>query len=187
MLTPRPLRGTHPHTAVRQAAGRLRRLAAVTCALLASAAIVPAASARLLIPNDGGPAVPAPAIRVVTVGGIPGWQITVIAAGAALAAALAAVVLDRARAGRKAASATPALTRPVWPRAWQPRLDPRSGPRRGAARQPEAAMAPVPDLPSPREARTAWSAGRNRITKPDGYRAADGPDRTASCCGQTGP
>ena len=119
MFAPRPLRDAHLHTAARQAAGRLRRLAAaltaLTCALLASAAIVPAASARLLIPDDGGPAVPAPAVRVVTVGGMAGWQITVIAVGAALIAAIAAVVLDRARAARKTTSAAAALARPVWP------------------------------------------------------------------------
>src|SRR5271170_7360259 len=105
---PRPSRGWSAFQArscsksgASQVAGRLRRLAAalaaVTCAVLASAVIVPAASARLLIPNDGGPAVPAPAVRVVAVGGMAGWQITVIAAGAVLIAALAAVVLDRAR------------------------------------------------------------------------------------------
>ena len=43
-----------------------------------------------------------------------GWQIALIAVGAALVAALAAIMLDRARAARKAASAT-AVTRPVWP------------------------------------------------------------------------
>ena len=72
-----------------------------------------AASASIPIPN-GGPAVPAPAVRVVTVGGMAGWQIALIAVGAALAAAVAAVVLDRARAARKTASGT-AVTRPVWP------------------------------------------------------------------------
>jgi hypothetical protein len=86
---------------------------AVTCALLASAAIIPAASASNPIPN-GGPAVPAPAVRVVTAGGMAGWQIALIAVGAALAAAIAAVVLDRARAARKTAPGT-AVTRPVWP------------------------------------------------------------------------
>jgi hypothetical protein len=43
---------------------------------------------------------------VITAGGMPGWQITLIAAAAALAAAATAVVLDRARAGRRTASAT---------------------------------------------------------------------------------
>ena len=117
MFTPRPHRGARPHTAARQAAARLRRLAAaltaITCAALASAAIIPAASASIPIP-PGGPAVPAPTVRVVTVGGMAGWQIILIAVGAALAAAIAAVVLDRARAARKTASGT-AVTRPVWP------------------------------------------------------------------------
>jgi hypothetical protein len=115
MFTPHPHRGTYLHAAARQAA--VRRLAAaltaITCAALASAAIVPAASASIPIPN-GGPVVPQPAVHVVTVSGMAGWQIALIAVGAALVAAIAAVVLDRARIARKAASAT-AVTRPVWP------------------------------------------------------------------------
>ena len=115
MFAPRPPRGACLHTAGRQAAARLRRLAAaltaITCTVLACAASVSAASARILPPPD----VPAvPAVHVVTEGGMAGWQITLIAVGAALVAALVAVMLDRARAARKAASAT-ALTRPVWP------------------------------------------------------------------------
>ena len=39
---------------------------------------------------------PAPAAGVVPAGGMPGWQITLIALGAALVAATAAVLLDRA-------------------------------------------------------------------------------------------
>jgi hypothetical protein len=117
MFASRPRRGVRPHTAVRQAAARPRRLAAaltaITCTVLACVASVPAASARILPPPDV-PAVPAPAGRVVTVDGMAGWQIALIAAGAALVAAIAAVMLDRARAVRKAASAT-AVTRPVWP------------------------------------------------------------------------
>ena len=41
-------------------------------------------------------------------GGMAGWQITLIALGAALVAATAAVFLDRALAARRAASATTA-------------------------------------------------------------------------------
>ena len=37
---------------------------------------------------------------------MPGWQIALIAAGAALAAAAVAVLLDRARAARKAHATT---------------------------------------------------------------------------------
>jgi len=39
--------------------------------------------------------------RAIVVGGMPGWQIILIAAGAALAAAVAAVLLDRAWAARR--------------------------------------------------------------------------------------
>jgi hypothetical protein len=103
MFAQRSLRGSHP-----RAAARLRRLAAalaaVTCTLLASAAIVPAAWAVNVIPPGGEDPV-TPAQGVVTGGGMAGWQITVIALGAAVVAATAAVLLDRARATRRAASA----------------------------------------------------------------------------------
>jgi len=109
MFTPLRRQGPYPRTAVWQVAACLRRLsaalAAVICAGLASAAIVPAASASIPI-TPGGPAVPAPAVPVVTAGGMAGWQITLIALGAALVAAIAAIVLDRGRAARRAASAT---------------------------------------------------------------------------------
>ena len=106
-------RESHPRTAAGYAAARLRRvaaaLAAVTCALLASA-LVPAASAAPLTPAPPDPAplapVPAPAVPVVTVGGMPGCQITLIAVGAALVTALAAVVLDRVLAARRSAPST---------------------------------------------------------------------------------
>ena len=103
-------RETHPHTAA-----RLRRitaaLAVVAGGLLAWAAAVPAASAAtILIPDPGGAPVPAtpPAapVQVITAGGMPGWQITLIAVAAALVAATAAVFLDRARASSRSASTT---------------------------------------------------------------------------------
>jgi hypothetical protein len=106
----------HLRPAVRKTGTRLDRLAAVliavTCGLLASAAIIPAAFARV-VPDPGGqygPIRTAPASaatsRVVTVGGMAGWQIILIAVGAALVAATAAVLLDRTLAVRRAASAT---------------------------------------------------------------------------------
>jgi len=107
MFTRIPQQEAHRGTAARQAAARLRRLAAalaaVTCILLASAAVMPAAWAVNEIP-PGGPT-PAPAAGAVTAGGMPGWQIALIALGAALVAATAAVLLDRARAARRATSA----------------------------------------------------------------------------------
>jgi hypothetical protein len=107
--------GSHLRAAARQAAAHPRRLAAalaaVTCALLASA-VVPAASAAPLTPAPPDPAlpapVPAPATPVITVGGMPGWQIILIAVGAALVAAIAAVFLDRMLATRRSASSTTA-------------------------------------------------------------------------------
>ena len=115
MFTRIPRTGSHLSAAARQATARLRwfaaALAAVTCALLASG-VVPAASAAELLrdPPAGGPLapVPAPAIPVITVGGMPGWQITLIAVGAALVTAIAAVFLDRVLAARRSASSTTA-------------------------------------------------------------------------------
>jgi len=47
-------------------------------------------------------------VTVITAGGMPGWQITLIALGAALVAAIAAVTLDRALATRRSVSSTTA-------------------------------------------------------------------------------
>jgi hypothetical protein len=89
---------------------RLRRITAALAILAGgllawAAAAAPAASAAI-IPVPDGPYGPAPAspVQVIAAGGMPGWQITVIALAAALAAA-AAVFLDRARASRRSASA----------------------------------------------------------------------------------
>jgi hypothetical protein len=101
----RPVRAP---AAARIAAARLRRLASVvaaaTCGLLASAAVVPAAFA-MNVPG-GGQARPADAVRVIA-GGMAGWQITMIALGAALVAAAATLLLDRVlRVGRAVTATT---------------------------------------------------------------------------------
>ena len=97
---------------------RIRRLASVLAGLagvlLASAAAVPAAFAGTNpIPDPPGyigdpyigtaPVVPVPAtaVRMISTGGMPGWQITLIAIGAALLAATVAVILARALAARR--------------------------------------------------------------------------------------
>jgi hypothetical protein len=109
-----PHQAPHPPTAARQTGRRLRPLgavlAAVTCGLLASSAIVPAAFAMIPPPGSAAPIAPVPAttVRVVNAGGMAGWQITLIALGAALVAAAAAVLLDRARVARRATPATTA-------------------------------------------------------------------------------
>ncbi|MFZ0190569.1 MAG: hypothetical protein WAL72_26930 [Streptosporangiaceae bacterium] len=116
MFTIPARQGTRPRMTARHAGARLRRfaavLAAVTSGLLASIAIVPAAFATLE-PDPGtenGPTrvarVPAITVRVVTAGGMPGWQIILIALGAALLAATAAVLLYRALAARRSAAVT---------------------------------------------------------------------------------
>ena len=84
-------------------------LAAGACALLTFAATSPARAETTSIPHYGPPASVAPAqVPAVIVGGTPGWQIALIALAAALCAATVAVVLDRARAARRVASATTA-------------------------------------------------------------------------------
>jgi hypothetical protein len=102
--------------ATRQAGARLGRLATVLAAvitglLLASAAAATAAFANPIpIPiGDGGsvPITPVPpaTVRVISAGGMAGWQVALIAAGAALTAAVSA---DRKLAGRRGATATTA-------------------------------------------------------------------------------
>ena len=72
-------------------------------ALAASAAAAPA----LLAPGPPlphehwtGPVYKAP-VHTVAIGGMPGWQIALIAAGVALLAAVLAVIAHRARAARR--------------------------------------------------------------------------------------
>ena len=93
----------------------IRRLAATLAglggALLAFAAIAPAALAQSFpSPPPGQVAVLGPPragapttsyVRTVVIGGMPGWQIALIAAAAALFAVTVAVLADRAWAARR--------------------------------------------------------------------------------------
>jgi hypothetical protein len=74
-------------------------------ALLTLAVAAPAALA--VIPDPGGGPAPAaqPAVQTIVAGGMPGWQIILIAAGAALVAAVTAVLLDRAWMTRRSVTA----------------------------------------------------------------------------------
>jgi hypothetical protein len=85
---------------IRRLAGILASLAA---ALLASGAISPAAFASRTPPFGGliEPANVPPPVHATVTGGMPGWQIILIAAAAAVLTAAVAVVLDRARAARR--------------------------------------------------------------------------------------
>jgi hypothetical protein len=88
-----------PFRLIRRLAGTLAVLAG---ALLATATAAPGASALPVPPRNGGsPAVPPPVVRTVVVGGMPGWQIALIAVATAVVAAAVAVILDRARAARR--------------------------------------------------------------------------------------
>ena len=87
----------------------IRRLSAalgvLPGALLAFAAVAPAALARPFPPRPPGwdkhPPPLGAGIHTVVAGGVPGWQIALIAIGAALLAATVAVLLDRARAAHR--------------------------------------------------------------------------------------
>ena len=83
----------------------IRRIAAVLAGLTAALVACTTPAFAMLAPvGGGGPAVApqhlAP-VHTVAASGMPGWQITLIAAGAALLAAAVAVLLDRARATRR--------------------------------------------------------------------------------------
>jgi hypothetical protein len=82
----------------------IRRIAAVLAGLAAAVVAFAATPAFAMIPGSGGPAVVPPhlaPVHTLTAGGMPGWQITLIAVGAALLAATVAVLLDRARPSRR--------------------------------------------------------------------------------------
>ena len=87
---------------------RIRRLAGVLAGvLLVSAVAAPAAFATMRPDPDGGayygsytPATPVH-VQTTVVGGMPGWQITLIAVGAALLTAAATLLLARVRAAHR--------------------------------------------------------------------------------------
>jgi hypothetical protein len=87
----------------------IRRLAGIVAglagALLALTAASPAAFAEHVPPagGHGGPVQAPPQTHTIIIiaGGMPGWQITLIAVAAAVVAAIVAVFLDRALAARR--------------------------------------------------------------------------------------
>ncbi|MFY9931069.1 MAG: hypothetical protein WAK82_24025 [Streptosporangiaceae bacterium] len=93
----------------RKATQMTATLTAMAGAILAWTALPAAATAIIPVPGPGGsygntPATPGRAVQTITSGGMPGWQITLIAIAAALVAATTAVFLDRARSARRSAS-----------------------------------------------------------------------------------
>jgi hypothetical protein len=88
-------------------------LAGFAFAMAAFAGAAQAATAMIPVlpggdPNAGGVSDPSPIVRTVVVGGMPGWQIALIAIAAALVAAGAAVFLERARSARRRLTPMPA-------------------------------------------------------------------------------
>jgi hypothetical protein len=85
---------------IRRFAGVLAGLAAVllACGATPAFAVPPP-------PEPSEPATSPVVIHTTVSGGMPGWQITLIAVAAALLAAAVAVLTDRARASRKATAA----------------------------------------------------------------------------------
>jgi hypothetical protein len=88
---------------------RLRTYAAILAgpgvALAALAGTASASTGMLPPAGPDAPALPAPVVHTVVVGGTPGWQIALIAIGAALVAAIAAVLMERARSARRPVTA----------------------------------------------------------------------------------
>ena len=86
----------------------IRRIAAVLASLAGTVLVATPAFARLEPDPGAGYVAPAsvPAqiqYRTIVAGGMPGWQIALIAVGAALLAAAVAILADRARAARRPA------------------------------------------------------------------------------------
>lgn len=89
---------------IRRIFRRAALLAVAAAAFLASGAAIPA-FAKIAPPlggSEGTEVAPPPVVHTVTVGGTPGWQIALLMAGAAVLAAVAAVLLERLRAARRA-------------------------------------------------------------------------------------
>jgi hypothetical protein len=87
-----------------------RRTATVLGAFAASVlAVLTGATAAFAypVPPPGGPAGPLqpPRVHTIVTGGMPGWQIALIAIGAAIFAAALALTVDRILAARRRVSA----------------------------------------------------------------------------------
>ena len=77
-------------------------LTGIVVTLLSLGGAGPAIASTMTFPPPPGNTHPvAPAARTIVISGMPGWQIALIAVSAALVAATAAVMLDRARTARR--------------------------------------------------------------------------------------
>jgi hypothetical protein len=131
-------------------------LAALAGAVLASAAVIPAAWAGIVVPGPGGPygpagVTPAPqtGVRMITAGGMAGWQVALIAAGAAIVAAAAAVRLDRALTARRAGPVIAARRSGLARAAHHPGRPPGADPAYRAASTRDASLPSAPASGTP--------------------------------------
>ena len=89
----------------------LRRIASVLDALAASVLVVLTGATAAFaypdppIPGPAFPMHPPPRVHTIVAGGMPGWQIALIAIGAAIFAAALAVTLDRVRTAHRQVTA----------------------------------------------------------------------------------
>ena len=90
----------------------IRRILAAVATLAGTvAALATASAAYASLPPHGGSGGGGGAnttVPVIAAGGMPGWQITLIAVGAALVAGAVAILADRSWTARKAHAATTA-------------------------------------------------------------------------------
>ena len=90
----------------------IRRVAAILAGLTGSLLVLsvgaPAAFAYVLPPGPSSGGTAGSPVHAIVTGGMPGWQITLIAAAAAILAATLAVPLDRVRAARRHQTASSA-------------------------------------------------------------------------------
>jgi hypothetical protein len=113
MSTQRSHRRSRHWMTTRQAGPRLGPLAMILAAVI-SGLLAPATAAfanpKPVGDGDTIPITPVPpaTVRVISTGGMAVWQIALIAIGAALVAAAAAVLLDRKLASRRGVTATTA-------------------------------------------------------------------------------
>ena len=96
-----------PRTRITRMIRRIAYAAAGLAAALLGILIAGSAAFAYQVPPRGG-ATGSPPPPVIVSGGMAGWQITLIAVGAALFASVLAVLADRSRAARRQHSATSA-------------------------------------------------------------------------------
>ena len=174
---------TRPLRPVRRLAGALAALAA---ALLAAAAAAPAAFALPVPPGNGGGTLSPPPVRTVVAGGMPGWQIALIAIAAAVVTAAVAVLLDRTRATRRTSP------HPAPNRCWHPSVQPHQATPAGRrhSNPPGRNHHHAPDRSPPRSAaRAPRPAHQGQLPLPHQRRTSgqETPDGQAShhCTGRS--